>query len=140
MTDERADQRILFVEATLNEIEEFAGRGRAAFDADIAVARACQYSVIRLAADLDRLGEEWLADHPDVPWRLIRGMRNRIAHSYWLVDDDIVWAVVDVHARELHRHLAAEFDAARTRLAEYSGAAARGADGPEAGEAEADDQ
>lgn len=117
MSDERTDQRLLYVEATLKEIAELAARGRAAFDADIAVARACQYSVIRLAADLDRLGEEWLADHPDVPWRLIKGMRNRIAHSSWLVDDDIVWAVVDVHASELHRSLAAEIDAARARWA-----------------------
>ncbi|MGW5452937.1 HepT-like ribonuclease domain-containing protein [Nocardia sp. NPDC003979] len=45
-------------------------------------------------------------------------MRNRIAHSYWLVDDDIVWVVVDVHAADLHRLLAYEIEAARIRLAE----------------------
>ncbi|MCA2206681.1 HepT-like ribonuclease domain-containing protein [Nocardia rosealba] len=118
MSDDRIDERLLYVEATLNETAELAARGRAAFDADIAVVRACQYSVIRLAADLERLGEEWLADHPNVPWRLIKGMRNRIAHSYWLVDDDIVWVVVDVHAAELHNSLRTEFEAARARLAE----------------------
>ncbi|MEV0435485.1 HepT-like ribonuclease domain-containing protein [Nocardia sp. NPDC050413] len=99
------------------EIADLAARGRASFDADIAVARACQYSVIRLAADLDRMGEEWLENHPDIPWRLIKGMRNRIAHSYWLVDDDIVWVVVDVHAADLHRRLVDEIEAARIRLA-----------------------
>lgn len=63
---------------------------RTAYDSDIAVARACQYNIIRLAADLERLCERWLAAHPDVPWRLIKGTRNRIAHNYWTVDDNIV--------------------------------------------------
>ncbi|MFE7721176.1 HepT-like ribonuclease domain-containing protein [Nocardia rhizosphaerihabitans] len=91
------------------------GQRGAAYDGDIAVARACQYSVIRLAADLERMGEEWLSEHPEIPWRLIKGMRNRIAHSYWLVDDSIVWTVVEVHAADLHRQLAQEIASARAR-------------------------
>ncbi|MET9214542.1 MULTISPECIES: HepT-like ribonuclease domain-containing protein [unclassified Nocardia] len=113
---ERTDQRLLYIDATLSEIAELAARGRAAYDGDIAVARACQYSVIRLAADLERMGEEWLAEHPEIPWRLIKGMRNRIAHSYWLVDDGIVWTVVDIHAADLHRQLAAEIEGAHARI------------------------
>nr|WP_187361048.1 DUF86 domain-containing protein [Phytoactinopolyspora mesophila] len=95
---------------------QLAERGRAAYDADIAVARACQYNVIRLAADLERLGEQWLETHPAVPWRLIRGMRNRIAHNYWTVDDDIVWSVVAKHAPELREALSDEIETARTVL------------------------
>jgi uncharacterized protein with HEPN domain len=53
---------------------------------------------------------------PDVPWRLIKGMRNRIAHDYWTVDDDVVWAAVDQYAPELHRALAEEVGAARALL------------------------
>ena len=50
-------------------------RGREAYDSDIAVVRACQFSVIRLAAHLERLGGDWLSDHPEVPVRLIKGCR-----------------------------------------------------------------
>ena len=32
--------------------------------------------------------------HPDVPWRSMRGMRNRIAHGYFDIDLDIVWETV----------------------------------------------
>jgi uncharacterized protein with HEPN domain len=32
--------------------------------------------------------------HPDIPWRNIIGMRNRIVHDYLNVDYDIVWTVV----------------------------------------------
>jgi uncharacterized protein with HEPN domain len=29
--------------------------------------------------------------HPEVPWALMRGMRNRIMHEYFRVDPKIVW-------------------------------------------------
>ncbi len=65
--DERTAEHLLYVDATLTEIAQLAHRGRPGYDADIAVARACQYNVIRLTADLERLGERWLQDHPAVP-------------------------------------------------------------------------
>lgn len=112
--DEKAAERLLYVEATLDEMIELAGRGREAFEMDVAIERACEYNVIRLAADLERLGEAWLHAHPAVPWRMIKGMRNRIAHNYWTVNDDIVWTVVNDHAPALKRALAAEFQSAKS--------------------------
>jgi len=114
--DERTAEHLLYVDATLTEMIQLAARGRATYDSDIAVARACQYNVIRLAADLERLGEPWLAAHPALPWRLIKGMRNRIAHNYWTVDDDIVWTVVDQYAGQLLEALAEEVEVARALL------------------------
>lgn len=32
--------------------------------------------------------------HPDVPWRAMRGMRNRIAHGYFEINLDVVWKTV----------------------------------------------
>lgn len=90
--DDRNAEQLLYIDATLAEMNQLTSRGRQAYDSDIAVARACQYNIIRLTADLERLGEEWVAAHPGIPWHLIKGMRNRIAHNYWTVDDDIVWA------------------------------------------------
>lgn len=114
--DDRHAEQLLYIDATLAEMNQLASRGRQAYDSDIAVARACQYNIIRLAASLERLGEEWIAARPGIPWRLIKGMRNRIAHNYWTIDDDIVWAVVDRHSRELSMVLANEIDIARSHL------------------------
>lgn len=101
-------------------MDQLAERGRYAYDSDIAVARACQYNVLRLAASLERLGGPWIEAHPAVPWRLIKGMRNRIAHDYWTVDDDIVWDVIEKHSPELREALADEFHAARSVLDTHS--------------------
>ena len=32
--------------------------------------------------------------HPQIPWRNMRGMRNRIAHGYFDIDQDVVWDTV----------------------------------------------
>lgn len=34
--------------------------------------------------------------HPEVPWRNMRGMRNRIAHGYFEINLDVVWDTVQV--------------------------------------------
>jgi uncharacterized protein with HEPN domain len=32
--------------------------------------------------------------HPEVPWRNMRGMRNRIAHGYYDINLELVWDTV----------------------------------------------
>lgn len=34
---------------------------------------------------------DFVASRPDVPWRSMRGMRNRIAHGYFDIDLELVW-------------------------------------------------
>ena len=45
--------------------------------------------------------------HPDVPWRSMRGMRNRIAHGYFDVNLDLVWDTVQTALPALLLHLSA---------------------------------
>ena len=33
--------------------------------------------------------------YPNIPWREIAGLRNRVTHAYFDVDIDIIWDVVD---------------------------------------------
>ena len=34
---------------------------------------------------------EFVELHPEIPWRNMRGMRNRIAHGYFDINLDMVW-------------------------------------------------
>jgi uncharacterized protein with HEPN domain len=45
--------------------------------------------------------------HPEVPWRNMRGMRNRIAHGYFDIDLDVVWNTVKGWLPELLKQLTA---------------------------------
>lgn len=43
--------------------------------------------------------------HADVPWRNMRGMRNRIAHGYFDVNLDLVWETVQAALPALMKRL-----------------------------------
>lgn len=45
--------------------------------------------------------------HPEVPWRSMRGMRNRIAHGYFDINLDLVWDTVQTALPELLERLRA---------------------------------
>jgi uncharacterized protein with HEPN domain len=44
---------------------------------------------------------EFAAAHPQVPWRSMRGMRNRIAHGYFDINLEVVWDTVQAALPEL---------------------------------------
>jgi uncharacterized protein with HEPN domain len=44
---------------------------------------------------------EFVDQHPEVPWRSMRGMRNRIAHGYFDINLDVVWDTVQLALPEL---------------------------------------
>lgn len=42
----------------------------------------------------NRLSPEFTAEHKDIPWRDIAGMRHRLIHAYFQVNMHTVWKVV----------------------------------------------
>jgi uncharacterized protein with HEPN domain len=48
---------------------------------------------------------EFSDQHPEIPWRNIRGMRNRIAHGYFDVNLDVVWDTVQTALPDLLEQL-----------------------------------
>lgn len=60
--------------------------------------RLHQNAVIRslevLGEAAGRVSAVTRAEHPDIPWREITGMRHRLIHGYGEVRLDLVWAVL----------------------------------------------
>ncbi len=50
---------------------------------------------------------EFAAAQPQVPWRSMRGMRNRIAHGYFDINLEVVWDTVQHALPELLSNLPA---------------------------------
>lgn len=48
---------------------------------------------------------DFVQAHPEVPWRNMRGMRNRIAHGYFEINLDVVWDTVQIALPELLAHI-----------------------------------
>jgi len=45
--------------------------------------------------------EQFLDLHTDIPWRSMKGMRNRIAHGYFEINLDVVWDTVQTALPQL---------------------------------------
>ncbi|WP_370287769.1 DUF86 domain-containing protein [Nocardioides sp.] len=71
-------------------------RGRAWFDDDPDGVPwlAAENLVIRVGENVARLDPRFCADHPAVPWRVIKDMRNRLTHYYEATDHDVVWSTL----------------------------------------------
>lgn len=50
---------------------------------------------------------EFTQAHPEVPWRSMRNMRNRMAHSYFDINLDVVWETVHEWLPALLKQLSA---------------------------------
>jgi uncharacterized protein with HEPN domain len=57
---------------------------------------------------------EFTEAHSTVPWRSMRGMRNRIAHGYFEINLDVVWDTVQTALPALLKQLPALRDDADT--------------------------
>ena len=50
---------------------------------------------LEIVAEASRgLNPEWKRRHPDVPWREMIDMRNKISHDYGEIDHGFVWEVI----------------------------------------------
>jgi uncharacterized protein with HEPN domain len=73
------------------------------------------------AARLLKDHAEFLDTHPEVPWKSMKGMRNRIAHGYFEIDLGVVWETVQSALPELLARLPAIRDEAAAGEADGRG-------------------
>ena len=52
-----------------------------------------------------RVPEDFRTKYPEVPWKQMAGMRDRLIHDYFGVDYDIVWDVLTNHIPPLERQI-----------------------------------
>ena len=53
----------------------------------------------------NNISDKFKASFPDVPWRDIIDMRNRLIHGYFGVDLNIVWQVITKDIPPLHKQI-----------------------------------
>ena len=71
-------------------------RGRQAYDDDEMLRLAAESIMHKIGETIGRLPDDFTKLHPSVSWRPMRGMRNKIAHEYEVVDYAIIWNALDL--------------------------------------------
>ncbi len=75
------------------------------FVADQTLRRAFVRSLEIIGEAVKNLPAEFRASHPEVAWRPMAQMRDRLIHSYFGVDYQLVWDVVFKKLPELKRSI-----------------------------------
>jgi uncharacterized protein with HEPN domain len=69
------------------------GLDRDTFTDVVEVKYTVYYCLIGIGEALKEVPAEVLAPEAGMPWESIIGMRNRLVHAYWRIDDEIVFSV-----------------------------------------------
>ncbi|MBK5224294.1 MAG: DUF86 domain-containing protein [Acidimicrobiia bacterium] len=105
MRDDAA--RVLDIIETCDQLLEHVGSDRTRFESDPVVQAAAQRWLEIIGEAASRLTDGFRAERPDVPWRDLVGMRNILAHGYFHIDNEVVWAAISRDIPVLRRSLIA---------------------------------
>jgi uncharacterized protein with HEPN domain len=98
------------LEATQQACKYTEGLSKEDFMADKRTQQAVILNLVIIGEAATKLLKDYnnfLDLHPDVPWRSMKGMRNRIAHGYFDIDLDVVWETVQTALPQLLERLPA---------------------------------
>jgi len=91
----RDDATLLDILRAARLVTEFKGKlAKQAFLRDIKTQSAILHQLLVIGEAVKRLSEDFRAQHPEIPWLRIAGMRDKLIHAYDAVDLDEVWKTV----------------------------------------------
>ncbi len=71
--------------------------------------RKTQDAIIRnleiLGEAVKQLSDDLKNEHPEVPWKQIAGLRDKLIHEYFGVNLDLIWEVVETELPKLVKQL-----------------------------------
>ena len=76
------------------------GKGREDFEADRALKIAITHLLQVIGEAAGRVSKDFRDSRPEIPWRQVVGMRHKVVHEYFAVDENVIWqtAVEDLPA------------------------------------------
>lgn len=62
------------------------------------------FRLIQISENSVKLTDEFKANHNNIPWQAIKGMRNQIVHEYGDVEFDIVYQTITEDIPEIYEY------------------------------------
>jgi uncharacterized protein with HEPN domain len=95
-------ERVRDILQAIQEIRKFTeGMNFEAFQNDDKTIRAVEMNLIIIGEAAGQIPENVQEKYSQIPWSLMRAMRNRMAHVYFSVDERLLWETVTEELDEL---------------------------------------
>jgi len=94
----RDSERLADMLAAIDRIMRHVQDDRTRFDTDELLQSAVLHWIEIIGEAARGISDKVRDAHPEMPWRVIIDMRNRVTHGYFDIDLDVVWNTV---ARDL---------------------------------------
>lgn len=78
----------------IQAIKNYLPADKAQFVTDPKSIDAVLMRLLALGEEISRLSDDFKQKYPELPWYKIIGLRNRLAHDYFVVDSEVVWEIV----------------------------------------------
>ena len=95
MSERRWDLYVRDMIECCTKVEQYtSGLDRDTFFATDATYDAVLWNLTILGEAANNVPDSVRDAHPEIPWRAVSGLRNRIVHGYVGIDDNTVWQVI----------------------------------------------
>jgi len=106
MSERSAEILLADIREALAKIATYVqGLDGAAFAGNSLVVDAVLRNISVIGEAASKLPEEFVRAHPEIEWRKIVGMRNRLIHGYFGVSTPLVWHTIQTHLPDLRDKL-----------------------------------
>lgn len=89
----------------IERIESYTARGKEAFYHESIIQDAVIRNLEIIGEAVKNLSLDFRAQHPDIPWAQMAGMRDVLIHGYFGVRIETVWNVVERRLPELKQYI-----------------------------------
>lgn len=103
------DERLYLtdIKDAIDRVLSYTAGGRETFLADLMMQDAVIRNIEIMGEAAKGVSQITRGTHPEIPWKKIAGIRDRVIHGYFRVDLDIVWEVVDKELPRLREQVGA---------------------------------
>ena len=71
------------------------GVGADDFGTNDMLVEACVFNLIQIGESVRLLDDGFVAQHGDIPWRKMKGLRNRMVHDYVGMNMLLIWDIIN---------------------------------------------